>query len=96
MNFTFHNKDLEISTVARSASEVKDLFLAYNIRMEEEGDVEEEDEDEPPDFLQPIVEMTYDESEEETSFHINSDHVKAKMQLDQLNATKIHNYEMRK
>lgn len=70
MNFKAFNKDIEISAVVKSVSDVKDLFRAYNIQIEEEENVE----DEGP-IIEPIIEMTCDDSEDD------SDHDAGKIQL---------------
>lgn len=58
LSFKAFNKDLEISAAVKSVKDVKELFRAYNIEIEEQ-----EATDDRQNVIEPIVEVTYDESE---------------------------------
>ena len=81
-------KDVEIRAVTKKQSHVEDIVRAYNLKMEErrsdcdeeneEEEDEDEDEDDEPDITVPIIEMTYEDSDEDTGKEDNKPEIKIK------------------
>lgn len=72
MNFKGLSDDVEIRTVSKTVTNVEDIVKSYNLKMAEQAanhvgndDDEEEDDDDECDITVPIIEMTYDDSDEQ-------------------------------
>lgn len=77
MNFKGLSKDVEIRAVTKNSNHAEDIVRAYNLKMDERltdyNEEDEDDEDDELDITVPIVEMTYEDSDDQEEEPVKED-----------------------